>query len=93
VGRFGWRLVIPQLPIASRGFTVAPKRWTVKCTFAWLVQHRRLHVDYQATIPASMALIHVAMLHLTLPRPAHLSREEPVSESYGRRRASARRSA
>jgi len=74
LGRFGWQLVITQPPIGSRGFAVAPKRWTVERTFAWLVHHRRLRVDYEATIPASTAFIHVAMLHLTLRRLARLSR-------------------
>jgi transposase len=46
----------------------------VERTFAWLVHHRRLRVDYEATIPASTAFIHVAMLHLTLRRLACLGR-------------------
>jgi putative transposase len=72
--RFGWQLEITHPPLPSRGFAVAPKRWTVERTFAWLVHHRRLRVDYEATIPASTALIHVAMVHLTLRRLARLSR-------------------
>ena len=47
---------------------------TIERTFAWLVHQRRLRVDYEATIPASTALIHIAMLHLTLRRLARLSR-------------------
>ena len=74
LARFGWQLVITHPPLASRGFAVAPKRWMVERTFAWLVHHRRLRVDYEATIPASTTLIHVAMLHLTLRRLARLSR-------------------
>ena len=74
LGRFGWQLVITQPPIASRGFAVAPKRWMAERTFAWLVHHRRLRVDYEATIPASTTLIHVAMLRLTLRRLVRLSR-------------------
>lgn len=74
LGRFGWQLVVTHPPIANRGFAVAPKRWMVERTFAWLVHHRRLRVDYEATIPASTALIHIAMLHLTLRRLARLSR-------------------
>jgi putative transposase len=72
--RFGWQLVITHPPLPSRGFAVAPKRWTVERTFAWLVHHRRLRVDYEATVPASTAFIHVAMVHLTLRRLARLSR-------------------
>ena len=53
---------------------VAPKRWMVERTFAWLVHHRRLRVDYEATIPASTTFIHIAMLHLTLRRRARLTR-------------------
>jgi putative transposase len=74
LGHFGWQLVITHPPLPTRGFAVAPKRWMVERTFAWLVHHRRLRVDYEATIPASTALIHVAMLHLTLRRLARLSR-------------------
>ena len=72
--RFGWQLVITHPPFPSRGFAVAPKRWMAERTFAWLVHHRRLRVDYEATIPASTALIHIAMLQLTLRRLARLSR-------------------
>jgi putative transposase len=74
LARFGWQLVVTHPPIATRGFAVAPKRWMVERTFAWLVHHRRLRVDYEATIPASTVLIHIAMLHLTLRRLARLSR-------------------
>ena len=72
--RFGWQLIITYPPVPTHGFAVAPKRWMVERTFAWLVHHRRLRVDYEATIPASTALIHIAMLHLTLRRLARLSR-------------------
>jgi putative transposase len=72
--RFGWQLVVTHPPIASSGFAVAPKRSMVERTFAWLVHHRRLRVDYEATIPASTAFIHIAMLHLTLRRLARVSR-------------------
>ena len=72
--RFGWQLVITHPPFPSRGFAVAPKRWMAERTFAWLVHHRRLRVDYEATIPAATALVHIAMLHLTLRRLARLSR-------------------
>jgi len=74
LARFGWELVVTHPPIASRGFAVAPKRWMVERTFAWLVHHRRLRVDYEATIPASTTFIHIAMLHLTLRRRARLTR-------------------
>ena len=40
LARFGWELVVTHPPIASRGFAVAPKRWMVERTFAWLVHHR-----------------------------------------------------
>jgi transposase len=72
--RFGWQLVITHPPRPRQGFAVAPKRWMVERTFAWLVHHRRLRVDYEATIPAATAWIHVAMLHLTLRRLTRLSR-------------------
>jgi hypothetical protein len=47
---------------------------TIERTFAWLVHHRRLRVDDEATIAASTAFIHVAMVHLTLRRLARPSR-------------------
>jgi putative transposase len=78
--RFGWQLVITPPPFPSRGLVVAPERRTVERTFAWLVHHRRLRIDYEATIPASTALVHVAMVHLTLRRLARLCRYETVSQ-------------
>ncbi len=31
----------------GKGFEILPRRWVVERTFAWLVQNRRLVVDYE----------------------------------------------
>lgn len=40
----------------SQEFEVLPRRWLVERTFAWLVQNRRLAVDYEQLPEISEAL-------------------------------------
>ena len=42
---------------------------TVERTFAWLVQYRRLTVDFELLRETSQGLIRGAMIHLMLRRP------------------------
>lgn len=48
------------------GFQVAPKRWIVERTFAWLGHARRLSKDVEVTVRHSENMVRIAMLKLTL---------------------------
>lgn len=54
----------------QRGFRVLPHRWVVERTFAWLLQYRRLRVDYEVQITHSESMIYVAMIRLMVRRLA-----------------------
>ena len=43
-------------------------RWIVERTFAWLLQKRRLVVDYEKLPETSESLIYIAMVHLMSKR-------------------------
>jgi putative transposase len=53
-----------------RGFKVLPRRWVVERTFGWLGRSRRLSKDYEFQPVTSEAMIHIAMIGLTLKRLA-----------------------
>lgn len=53
----GTQLAVVTLPSAQgpkRGFVLLPKRWVVKCSFAWLARFRRLARDYER-LPETVA--------------------------------------
>jgi transposase len=54
-------------PIVSP-FAVAPRRWVVERTFAWLGRYRRLSKDYEYLTATSEAVIYLAMTRLLLRR-------------------------
>jgi putative transposase len=54
----------PEVP----RFAVAPRRWVVERTFAWLGRHRRLSRDYEYLTATSEAVIQLAMIQLLLRR-------------------------
>jgi transposase len=54
----------PELP----RFAVAPRRWVVERSFAWLGRYRRLSKDYEYLTATSEAVIQVAMIQLLLRR-------------------------
>jgi putative transposase len=56
----------------KQGFQVLPRRWVVERTFAWLLQHRRLAVDWEKLPEISENLIHIAMIRLMLKRLAKI---------------------
>lgn len=56
-----------KLPEAKRGFVLLPRRWVVKCSFAWAPRCRRL-AQNDARLPTTFAVVHVVdsaclMLH------------------------------
>ena len=46
------------------------RRWVVERTFAWLIQKRRLVVDYEKLPETSESPIYIAMVHLMSKRLA-----------------------
>ncbi|WP_394328279.1 transposase [Couchioplanes caeruleus] len=55
---------------AERGFRASPRRWVVERTFGWLMQHRRLALDYESPPQGSRAMILWAMANTMSRRPA-----------------------
>ena len=54
----------------AKGFHVLPKRWIVERTFGWLMRHRRLVRDYEATESSAESMVHLAMIRIMLNRLA-----------------------
>ncbi|MDJ0649699.1 MAG: IS5 family transposase [Xenococcaceae cyanobacterium MO_188.B19] len=52
----------------GKGFQLLARRWVVERTFAWLMQKRRLVVDYEKLSETSESLIYIAMVHLMSKR-------------------------
>lgn len=52
----------------GKGFQLLARRWVVERTFAWLLQKRRLVVDYEKLPENSESLIYIAMVHLMTKR-------------------------
>lgn len=52
----------------KKEFEVLPRRWVVERTFAWLLQNRRLVIDYEQLPEHSEAMIYLAMIRLMLRR-------------------------
>lgn len=63
---FGWTLDIVERPAEQVGIQVLPKRWIVKCMFAWLNRYRRLSKDYKRLPETSEAFVYIAMIRLML---------------------------
>ncbi|WP_407541870.1 transposase [Deinococcus radiomollis] len=52
----------------GKGFKVVAKRWVVERTFAWLLNFRRLKVDYEERIDVSEGFVYLAMSCILLTR-------------------------
>jgi len=52
----------------GKGFKVVAKRWVVERTFAWLLNFRRLKVDYEERIDVSEGFVYLAMSCILLNR-------------------------
>jgi len=63
-----WIVEIVAPPEKGKGFQVAPRRWVVERTFAWLGKWRRLSKDYEQTIKSSETFIYIAMTGVMLRR-------------------------
>ncbi len=55
---------------AVQGFKILPRRWVVERTFGWLMRHRRLVRDYEATPSSAEAWAYIAMIRIQLRRLA-----------------------
>jgi transposase len=65
------RWVAPgEQPPVVPAFAVAPRRWVVERTFAWLGRFRRLSKDYEYLPATSEAVIHLATIQLLVRRLA-----------------------
>lgn len=51
-----------------KGFIIAPKRWIVERTFAWLGKLRRLSKDYEYYPSTSETWIYLGMMRLMIKR-------------------------
>lgn len=59
----------------GKGFQLLARRWVVERTFAWLMQKRRLVVDYEKLPETSESLIYIAMVHLMSKRLSQNQRQ------------------
>lgn len=48
----------------KNNWEVIPKRWIVERTFAWLLNFRRLVMDYERTKESAISFVYIAMLNL-----------------------------
>lgn len=71
-----WRIALTVVRRSddTSGFTVLPKRWLVKRTFAWLMHSRRLARDYETCTDTSEAVIKWAMSTVMSRRLARRAR-------------------
>jgi putative transposase len=64
-----WLPADAEPPVLPR-FAVAPRRWVVERSFAWLGRFRRLSKDYEYLTATSEAVIQLAMIQLLVGRLA-----------------------
>lgn len=63
-------LEIVKKPKEQKGFAIQPRRWIVERTFAWMLDDRRLVVDYERCPKSSEGFIFASALHRMLKRLA-----------------------
>lgn len=64
----GLTIEVIEKPADQVGFVVAPKRWVVERTFAWLGRNRRLSKDYERLPENSESWVYLGSIHLMLKR-------------------------
>ena len=67
---WGWLIGLVKRPPGVRGWSLAPRRWVVERTFAWLGRYRRLSKDYEVLPASEEAWIYLASTNLMLRRLA-----------------------
>lgn len=65
---WGWTWQVVLRTDEKKGFKVLPRRWVVERTFAWILNARRLSMDYEKTRKNSQSMVYLAMLPLMIRR-------------------------
>src|SRR5262249_20703974 len=55
--------IVPK-PSGGKGFQVAPRRWVVERTFAWMGRYRRLSKDYEYETATAEANVQLTLSHV-----------------------------
>ena len=75
-------VITKQRPPGSRPiFAPLPRRWVVERSFAWLALYRRTARDYERRPDHAEAVIHIAMIDLTLHRVARTNHPRRTSRT------------
>ena len=65
---WGWTWQVVLRTDDQQGFKVLPRRWVVERTFAWILNARRLSMDYEKTRKNSQSMVYLAILPLMIRR-------------------------
>ena len=65
---WGWSWQVVLRTDGQKGFKVLPRRWVVERTFAWILNARRLSMDYEKNRKNSQSMVYLAMLPLMIRR-------------------------
>ena len=65
---WGWTWQVVLRTDEKKGFKVLPRRWVVERTFAWILNARRLSMDYEKNRKNSQSMVYLAMLPLMIRR-------------------------
>lgn len=65
---WGWAWQVVLRTDEQKGFKVLPRRWVVERTFAWILNARRLSMEYEKTRKNSQSMVYLAMLPLMIRR-------------------------
>jgi len=65
---WGWTWQVVLRTDGQKGFKVLPRRWVVERTFAWILNARRLSMDYEKNRKNSQSMVYLAMLPLMIRR-------------------------